>query len=78
MSKKTKVSWRVNTPALLAEIYKSNPTTSVLRIPLQAFANILAEVADRASELNDPKLNALMCRLALYAVADPYNKEEYD
>lgn len=68
-----KLIWRVNTPQLLKEIMH-NPGTSILNQPLQIFARILAEVGDRASELNDPKLNALMCRLAIYEVADPYNK----
>lgn len=68
-----KLMWRVNTPQLLKEIMQ-NPGTSILNQPLQIFGRILAEVGDRASELNDPKLNALMCRLAIYEVADPYNK----
>jgi len=37
----------------------------------------LGEVAERASQINDPQLNALMCRLALYEVADPFSKS-YD
>jgi hypothetical protein len=66
------VQWRVNTPQLLKEIIGNNET-SVLSKPLAIFGRILAEVGERASELNDPKLNALMCRLAIYEVSDPYN-----
>lgn len=68
--------WRVNTPQLLKEILENNET-KILSKPLQIFANILFEVGERAAELNDDKLNALMCRLAIYEISDPYN-EAYD
>lgn len=70
------LSWRVNTPGLLNEILV-NSQTAILHRPLQIFAAILAEVGERAAELNDPKLNALMCRLSIYEISDPYN-EKYD
>jgi hypothetical protein len=73
---KNQLQWRVNTPQLMREILGNNET-AVLSKPLAIFGRILAEVGDRASELNDPKLNALMCRLAIYEVSDPYN-ENYD
>lgn len=69
-----KLMWRVNTPQLLKEIMQNNEV-AILSKPLEIFATILAEVGERASELNDPKLNALMCRLAIYEVANPYDKE---
>jgi hypothetical protein len=34
-------------------------------------ADLLNRVGERASQLNDPKLNALMARLTIYEVADP-------
>lgn len=68
--------WRVNTPGLFQEIV-SNPNTAIMLRPLQITGHLLALVAKRASELNDPQLNALMCRLALYEVCDP-NSKEYD
>ena len=71
-----KVQWRVNTPQLLKEIIGNNET-AVLSKPLAIFGRILAEVGERAAEINDPKLNALMCRLAIYEVSDPYNSN-YD
>ena len=77
VSRRHDVQWRVNTPAFLKEIGDNNPTMAIMRQPLMIFASILGEVAKRASELNDDKLNALMCRLALYEVADPYSKD-YD
>ena len=70
------VQWRVNTPQLLKEIIGNNET-AVLSKPLAIFGRILAEVGERAAEINDPKLNALMCRLAIYEVSDPYNSN-YD
>lgn len=66
------LKWKVNTPQLLKEILVNNET-SILAKPLSIFGRILAEVGERASELNDPKLNALMCRLAIYEISDPYN-----
>lgn len=64
--------WRVNTPGLLKEIMGNNETKA-LRIPIASLGHILYEVGARASELNDPRLNALMCRLAIYEIADPYS-----
>lgn len=68
--------WRVNTPGLLREI-GSNNAMAVMSKPLMIFARILGEVATRASELNDPKLNSLMAKLALYEITNPESKE-YD
>jgi len=70
------MQWRVNTPQLLKEILE-NKEDRIFSVALQIFANLLTEVGERASELNNPKLNALMCRLAIYAIADPYSKH-YD
>ena len=66
----------VNTEALLKEI-ASNPQVAILEKPINIFGRLLHSVATRAAELNDPELNAAMCRLALYSVADP-NKADYD
>jgi len=68
--------WKTNTPALLAEIMSNNGMTALYR-PLQIFGRMLAEVADEAARINDPELNAVMMRLALYEVGDPYS-DEYD
>ena len=76
MMTKNEAYWRVNTPQLLKEILTSNET-QILSKPLQIFANILFEVGERAAELGDDKLNALMCRLAIYEISDPNNKN-YD
>lgn len=68
--------WRCNTMGLLNEIAGNNGV-AILKVPLNIFKNILGEVAERALELNDHKLNQLMCRLALYEESDPYSPE-YD
>jgi len=70
------VYFRVHTPNLLNEIF-NNPGTVMLTIPFKVFAGKLEEVARRAAQLNDPKLNKLMMELALYEVADP-KSPEYD
>jgi hypothetical protein len=74
MKKDALLVWRVNTPGLLREI-GSNNAMSVMSKPLMIFARILGEVATRASQLNDPKMNALMARLALYEITNPESKE---
>ena len=76
MAKEIKAGWKVNTPQFLREIM-INSQVAGLKIPMQIFASLLAQVATRASELNDDELNALMCRLSLYEISDPYSKE-YD
>jgi hypothetical protein len=68
--------WKVNTVGLLKEIL-INPGTSILKTPVNIYGRILAQVAERASELNDPIMNGLMCRLAMYEISDP-NSKEYD
>lgn len=76
-SKKPKVDhslvWRVHTPNLLSEILGNNET-QMLKRPVQMLANLLDNVAIRASQLNDPILNALMCQLAMYEISDPYSE----
>lgn len=67
--------WRVATGTMLKEILNNNPSVWQMAMPIQIFGNLLHQTASRAAELNDPKLNALMCQLALYAVADPSQKE---
>lgn len=68
--------WRVYTPGLLIEIL-SNNGMAILSTPLNIFGKLLALVGERAAQLDDAKLNALMCRLALYSVADP-DSPDYD
>lgn len=68
------LQWRVNTPALLQEIgIISVKGAGIMKIPLQIFGHVLSEVGERAAQINDPQLNALMCRLAIYEISDPYD-----
>lgn len=66
------LNWRVNTPQLLREVLGNNGV-AILNVPLQIFADLLAEVADNAIRINDKELNKLMLRLALYEDGDPYS-----
>ena len=64
------VGFRVDAIGLLTEIADAglDRRMGVLKIPLNIFKNILGEVAERAIQLNDPQLNILMLKLALYEV----------
>lgn len=68
--------WRVHTSKLLEEVL-ANTTCSVLAKPLNIFGKLLAKVGERAIELDDPKMNALMCMLTIYSCADPHSPD-YD
>ncbi|SRR6266498_531796 len=70
------LEWRVYTSGLLAEIMV-NPECAILKVPLQIFGALLNQVSERASQLNDPILNGLMCQLGLYEIADP-NSSNHD
>lgn len=67
---KTKVDlslWQfdVNTPDFLKEA-ALNCVNGMYVICYECFRKLLAQVADRATELNDPVMNVLMLRLNLY------------
>lgn len=71
------VKWKCHLPNLLNEVLNSNPRMGIFSQPFNITGKILGEVAERASQLNDPIMNELMCRLTLYEIADPTSKE-YD
>jgi len=71
------LEWKCNTPGLVKEMINCNPNAAALSVPVQIFMTLLHKVVERAAELNDPTMNHLMCRLALYEIADEYN-ENYD
>lgn len=77
MANELKLVWKVHVPNLLEEIVESNTNMWIMAKPLTIFSHILQEVGQRCSEINDPILNALMCRMAIYAEADPKD-ENYD
>lgn len=68
-----KLNFKVHTVRLLEEILNSNNNMGIFSVPIHQFGVLLYRVAQRASELNDPILNHLMCELTLYEIADPYN-----
>lgn len=66
MSDRTHFS--VHLSNLLREAVEANPGGAILARPAQIAQGLLAQVARRAIELDDPELNALMLELALYEV----------
>lgn len=66
--------WKIHTGILLQEIAGCS-NQSIYRIPLHILGCLLSKVGERAAEINDPKLNALMCQLTIYTIADPYSQD---
>ncbi|HDY89429.1 MAG TPA: hypothetical protein ENH82_15100 [bacterium] len=73
---KQALTFRVHTSNLLKEIVECAIPTSagVLYVPVNQFRLLLCAVAERATKLNDPELNKLMCQLTLYEESDPNSK----
>lgn len=62
-----KLEWSVNTPDLLKDIIPNvRQTESISKSIITIFGSLLAQVAKRATELHDAKLDSLMLRLNLY------------
>lgn len=59
------MSWDVDTPQFLKEACENN-SGGMYGICWNIFKNLLAMVAARATELNDPVMNVLMLKLNLY------------
>jgi hypothetical protein len=68
-----KLSFDVNTPQFLKEACE-NVNDGMYAICWNVFRHLLAQVAERATELNYPVLNTLMIRLNLYEMP---NKDRY-
>lgn len=68
--------FKVHVPQLLTEVADSGlaQNMGVLKIPLNMLRKYLLSVTERASQLNDPILNKLMCEMALYDEADPQSE----
>lgn len=69
----TKFSFDVNTPQFLKEVCE-HTNGGMYAVCWNIFQRLLAQVAERATELNDPVLNTLMIRLNLYEIP---NNERY-
>lgn len=62
-----RLEWSVNTPDLLKDIIPNvRQTESISPSIITIFGSLLAQVAKRATELHDAKLDSLMLRLNLY------------
>lgn len=67
--------FKSNVKALFEEIIRCGGSeVAAVHMPLRITFQILLEVANRANQLQDPKLNSLMARLALYQECDPYSE----
>lgn len=78
MTKKdTQLAFKVHLPNLLHEVVNCAMPKSmgILKIPLNVTRLLLIELTQRASELNDPELNAIMCNLTLYEEANPESQD---
>jgi len=64
------VRWKVHTTNLLEEVL-NNKGASILAIPLKVLGEKLAEIAELAIEIDDPRLHLLMMDLTLYSASDP-------
>jgi len=73
---KTKtLEWKVCTAKICRMAVEETTDGWGLKIPFQIMLNLLAQVAKRAIELDDEKLNKLMLRLSLYSIANPEDPE---
>ena len=77
-SPSSSLEWRVHTPNLIQEMGNNNSSFSAtMRHPLMILGSLLHKLGEEAARINDPSLNALMCRLTIYSCADP-ESPEYD
>lgn len=59
------MSWDVDTPQFMKEACENN-NGGMYAVCWNIFKNLIAMVATRATELNDPVMNVLMLKLNLY------------
>jgi hypothetical protein len=75
---KNTLYFRVNTSELLKEImsnFAGDRNGGVLFVPINTFQNLLAQLAQRCTEMNDPILNRICFDLALYELPSPTSPE---
>ena len=70
-----RLEFNCNLPGLLDEVL-CNPSCSILLQPIRITKGILAELAQLAIELDDPRLHVMMLRLGLYDVPADKRVEE--
>lgn len=79
-NKENTMHFRIDTPQFFKELTENTLSTGkngILKVPLNVFMNLLSQVADRATQLQDPILDRLMFDLNLYELPSPTSKE-YD
>ena len=62
------LEWKCNTPGLIEEIGNCCTEAPALVTPLRILQRMLEELAAVAIRIDDPELNIMMLRLALYDV----------
>lgn len=74
-----RLEWSVNTPELLNDIIPNmRQSESISPSIIRIFGSLLAQVAKRATELHDAKLDVLMLRLNLYECEGNTGEEKND
>lgn len=71
---KEPLKWKIHTYGVLKEILDQD-SMWMFNNPLNILLDLLRQVAQRATELNDLKLNQLMIRLSLYSISNPDDSE---
>ena len=67
--------WKINVPSMLTEIAEGYPSKHNPWIaPVSMLKQVLAELAELAIKIDDPRLHIMMCRLTLYSASDPYSE----
>ena len=67
---------KMTTNSLLKSLWEEEISESTCA-EISELGTLLQQVSTRAAEIDDPKLNALMCQLGLYSIADPASPD-YD
>lgn len=68
--------FKVHLPNLFKEVL-NNAGTSILNVPLKLTLGIMEELAELAVRLDNPELNVICLRLALFEQGNPESKD-YD
>jgi len=77
-SKAKTMHFRIDTPVFFKEIADcalSVGNNGIFKVPLNVFMNLLGQVAQRATQLQDPILDKIMFDLNLYELPSPTSKE---
>ena len=67
----TEPHWRCHVPNLLKEVLEANPNMWAMKMPFNILLQMLYDLGKIAERINDPELNAMMLRLAIFEQGDP-------